>query len=63
MSEKKRMIVTTIETHEVWIIKRTRPENPIETEVVVPDEITQPPGISPPSEVKDGTEITKEQEP
>ena len=62
MSEKKRMIVTTIETHEVWIIKRTRPENSIETEVVVPDEIMQPLGISPPSEIKDGREITKEQE-
>lgn len=42
MSDKKRTTVTTIETHEVWIIRRSVPEISGEAEVIVPREIAQP---------------------
>ena len=61
MSHEKRRIVTTIETHEVWIIRKASPEVLDETLQVGPPEMT-PPGatVSPSSELT--SEISQEGE-
>jgi hypothetical protein len=64
MSEKKRTTVTTIETHEVWIIRRAVPEpfeeamtlTPLET---CPERATPPLGVSNNTPNKEGEETTK----
>jgi hypothetical protein len=45
MSDKKRTTVTTIETHEVWIIRRAVPEAPDEAVALMPHEIRPQPAI------------------
>ena len=44
MSDKKRTTVTTIETHEVWIIRSVAPEAPDEAAMITltPQEIAEP---------------------
>jgi hypothetical protein len=39
MSDKKRTTVTTIETHEVWIVRKVVPDVADEAETLVPLEI------------------------
>lgn len=58
MSDKKRTTVTTIETREVWIIRRAVPEPP-EVEVFTPDGIVVPVQIPPLRELNDGMETNK----
>ena len=62
MSNKKRRTVTTIETHEVWIIRRSQPEPPDEAGVLTPGEIAQPATVSPLSEGANGSETDEEEE-
>lgn len=47
MSEIKRRTVTTIETHDVWIIRRPAPEVPDETVTPTPLDMTQAAAVSP----------------
>jgi hypothetical protein len=61
MSEKKRTTVTTIETHEVWIIRRPVPEVPDEEVTITTLEITQPDAaVSPSTEPTDSSETSKD---
>ena len=61
MSEKKRTTVTTIETHEVWIIRRAGPELAVEALTITTLETPQPDAaISPSSEVNNSSETSKE---
>ncbi len=60
ISEKKRRTVTTIETHEVWIVRKVVPEVADEAETRVPLEIPQP-AISPLSEVNDSSQTIAEE--
>ena len=62
MSEKKRTTVTTIETHEVWIIRKA-PETADETVLLMPTEITLLPEVSTSSELKNSSETNEEEEP
>ena len=55
MSDKKRT-VTTIETHEVWIIRRAMPGIGDEVETATPHDVAQPAAISPLNEQDDGSE-------
>jgi hypothetical protein len=57
MSDKKRTTVTTIETHEVWIIRRAVPELAEEAVTLPPLKTTQPAPVPPLYELDDGTEI------
>jgi hypothetical protein len=50
MSDKKRTTVTTIETREVWIIRRAVPEPSDEAVTLTPQEICPQPAIQPPGE-------------
>lgn len=45
MSDKKRTTVTTIETHEVWIIRKAAPELSEQAVTITPAETAQPPVI------------------
>jgi hypothetical protein len=54
--------VTTIETHEVWIIRRSQPEPPDEAGVLTPEEIAQPATVSPLSEGANSSETDEEEE-
>jgi hypothetical protein len=63
MSEKKRMTVTTIETREVWIISKVVPEPANEASTLTPNEITQLPAVSSPSELNNSSETNEEAEP
>ncbi|HEU5239429.1 MAG TPA: hypothetical protein VFU37_20020 [Pyrinomonadaceae bacterium] len=45
MSENKRTTVTTIETHEVWMIRKVAPEAPDGALARVPHEICPQPAI------------------
>lgn len=47
MSEKKRTTVTTIETHEIWIIRKAVPEPPDEAVTLMPQEICPKRAIPP----------------
>ena len=63
MSEKKRTTVTTIETHEVWIIRRaTVPEVPDEGAAIMPGDVGQPAAVSPLIEAIRNSEPTEEEE-
>ena len=59
MSEKKRTTVTTIETHEVWIISRPVPELQDEPVTITTLE-TEPQAVSLSTEPANGSE-TKQQ--
>jgi len=55
MTEKKRTTVTTIETHEVWIIRK--PESELsETEILTDDAAADLPPVSPLTEASNGFE-------
>ena len=63
MSQKKRTTVTTIETHEVWIIRRPASEVPDEFGTGMPVDIAQPPAaVSPPSKLNSASETSEEYE-
>jgi hypothetical protein len=59
MSEKKRTTVTTIETHEVWIIRRPVPELPDERVTITTLE-TADAAVLTSTEPTNGLETTKE---
>lgn len=61
IGETKRRTVTTIETHEVWIVRRVVPGVADEAETLVPLEIPQS-AISPLNEVNESSQ-TIEDEP
>jgi hypothetical protein len=63
MREKKRITVTTIETREVWIIRKAVPEPADEAATLIPNEITQLPAVSSPSELNNSSETNEEEEP
>lgn len=63
MSDRKRTTVTTIETHEVWIIRRaTVPELPDEGGALLPGDIGQPAPVSPLIEAISNSETSEEEE-
>ena len=51
MNGKKRRTVTTIETHEVWIVRKVRLGIADEAETLAPLEIPQTAAVSPLNEV------------
>lgn len=59
MSDKKRTTVTTIETREVWIIRRAVPEPSDEAVTLTPQEIYRKRAIPP---LADNNEPNKETE-
>lgn len=59
MSDKKRTTVTTIETHEIWIIRRVVPELS-EVEALTPDEIVQQAPVSRLIEPNNDSETSQE---
>lgn len=62
MSDKKRTTVTTIETHEVWIIRRVVPEPAEEAVTITTVETAQPDtSISPSTGLINGLDTNKEQ--
>ena len=61
MTDKKRRTVTTIETHEVWIVRNVAPEVADEAEQNPRIEISPTVALSPLSEVDDSSQ-TKEDE-
>ena len=61
MSDKKRTTATTIETREVWVIRRAVPELS-EVELLTPDEIAQPATVSTLSETDNGPDANEEEE-
>lgn len=60
MSDKKRRTVTTIETHEVWIVRKVVPGVADEAETLVPLEIPQT-AASPLSEVNDSSQTIEDE--
>ena len=65
MSEKKRTRVTTIETHEVWIVRRG-PSDASEIELLTPDPIATPqriPSLPELHDVLEANESSNEPEP
>ena len=60
IGDKKRRTVTTIETHEVWIVRRIVPSVADEAETLGPLEIPQPP-ISPFSEVNNSSQTIEDE--
>jgi hypothetical protein len=62
MSDKKRTTVTTIETHEIWIIRRAVPEL-LDVEVITLDEIAEPAPVSHSDEGSSSLETSEEQRP
>ena len=58
MTEKKRTTVTTIETREVWVIRRTPTGSHEKIVVINPLESTQPDAGVPPAAQPDGTPET-----
>ena len=62
MSDKKKRTVTTIETHEVWIIRRVVPELPDEGVTITTLETAQPDAVVLSStEPTNGSETSGEQ--
>jgi hypothetical protein len=59
MSEKKRRTVTTIETHEVWIVRKVVPGVADKTETHAPIEIPQ--AVSPFNEVNDSPQAIEDE--
>lgn len=62
MSEKKRTTVTTIETHEVWIISKAAPEPADKAGTLIPAEVTPLPAVSTSSELNNDSETNQEEE-
>jgi hypothetical protein len=60
IGEKKRRTVTTIETHEVWIVRRIVPGVTDEAQTLVPLEIPQT-AASPFSEVNDSSQTIEDE--
>lgn len=60
ISDKKRRTVTTIETHEVWIIRKVVPVVADEAQTLVPLVIPQP-ASSPSSEVDDSSQTIEDE--
>jgi hypothetical protein len=60
MSEKKRTIVTTIETHELWIIRKALPEPA--APILLPTEKPQLPAASRLRELNNSPETNEESE-
>jgi hypothetical protein len=58
--DKKRRTVTTIETHEVWIVRKVVPGVPDDAERLVPLEIPQT-AASPFSEVNDSSQTIEDE--
>ena len=63
MSEKKRTTVTTIETHEVWIIRKAVPEHSDQGATLLPTEIAQLPAVSSSSELNNRSKTKEDEEP
>ena len=61
ISEKKRRTVTTIETHEVWIVRKVVPGVADEAEMHPPIEIPQTAAVSPLSEVDDSSHTNEDE--
>jgi hypothetical protein len=61
MSDKKRTTVTTIETHEVWVVRKVVPSVADEAERLVPPEIPQTAAVSPLSEVNDSSQTIEDE--
>lgn len=59
MSDQKRTTVTTIETQEIWIIRRAVPEL-LESDVLSPEEITQASPVIPLTEANRDSETTNQ---
>ena len=62
MSEKRRTTVTTVETHEVWVLRRVVPEPLDEAGTLIPTEITPVPAISSSSELSNLSKTNEEEE-
>ena len=60
ISDKKRTTVTTIETHEVWIIRTAVPEGREVEVLLTPDEIAQPVTVSALREPSNGSDADDE---
>lgn len=60
IGEKKRRTVTTIETHEVWIVRKVVPGIADEAQTLVPLEIPQS-AASPLSEVNDSSQTIEDE--
>lgn len=60
MSHKKRTTVTTIETHEVWIIRRPASDVADEAEAIKPLEIAQRNTVSPLTKLNNRSETEEE---
>jgi hypothetical protein len=61
ISEKKRRTVTTIETHEVWIVRKVVPGLADEAETHPPPEIPQAATVSPLNEVNDSSQTIEDE--
>jgi len=61
MSDKKRTTVTTIETQEIWIIRRAVPEF-LEVDLLTPEEMTQASPVIPLNEANSDSETSEEEE-
>lgn len=61
MSDKKRRTVTTIETHEVWIVRKIVPGVTHEGETYPPLEIPQTATVSPLREVNDSSQTIQDE--
>jgi hypothetical protein len=59
MSDKKRTTVTTIETHEVWVLRKAVPGVVDEAEMHPPIEISQSVAVSNLSEVDDTSQTSR----
>jgi hypothetical protein len=62
MSDKKRRTVTTIESHEVWIVRKVRPGVADPAETLAPLEIPQTAAVSPFIGLNDNEETKQEDE-
>jgi hypothetical protein len=63
MSEKKRTTVTTIEKHEVWIIRKAVPQPSDEAGMLIPTAIAELPAVPSLSELNNSSETNEEEEP
>ena len=61
MSEKKRTTVTTVETLEIWTIRRAAPEAADEDVTLTPVDLAQPvTAVSPSSKLNSASETSEE---
>lgn len=61
MNDKRRRTVTTIETNEVWIVRKVVPGVADDAETLVPPEIPQTAAVSPLSEVNDSSQTIEDE--